>query len=753
MYHNACFILYGHNFISSFFSVQLPPHFTCQLCSELYKEPRILPCLHSFCGQCLYKEIEGSGTKHSIECPTCQNSTTIPEGGVSAIPQNLHLGFEAEVAGYISKISSDGEKLCDSCIDGGMGPAVAFCCTCHHLLCKLCHDYHEHNKIFCHHQIVGLDKESLKLLPSMIKPVEKYYCSHPNHKKDELRLYCETCQLLTCKECLHQDHRIAEMCNIAKAHRDGMKKALECCQEATLKLTRAIETYDKMAEDGETSKDNATLIINQAFEQIHQTIEERRKTLLAEVEAISLSITTALTLKKERLMKIQDEIAHYTKITSQILQTHTDNEIVALGDLLPIELVNIILKKVENVFFAPKVFTDIHVSVCTDYLIKELSKFGHVMDSPSLSQSTWSSDLVARAKEMYAIKVETMTSKRERYLYGGMQVKAELRPMSEDEAVVPGEVEDHGDGTYTITITPETIGHHQLLITMDGEHVQNSPCDLDVRKTYSTLCDAKKIINCNGDPHGIAIDDSGIIYVTIWVGRCGDIIRVFNEAGKVIGTIGRGGYGDGEFSYPQGLCIKGGEIYVADQGNNRIQKFTTKGKFLKQFGHYGSASGEFIQPVSVIVDQSNRLIVADRGNNRIQILDEAGTWLLTIGGNITGCEFTSPYGVALDPEGNIHITSTYVYNCSNTIKVFTPEGKYVKSYGDEKDQNRMHMVIDEEGCSLVTEKNCLSIFSPHGCKVHTIEHLNNPLDVTLDPMSGNVYVVINGSYQIFKFCV
>ena len=58
------------------------------------------------------------GAKQSMGCPTCQRTTTIPEGGVNNIPQNLHLGFEVEVAGYMSKIGSDGEKSCDVCIDG-----------------------------------------------------------------------------------------------------------------------------------------------------------------------------------------------------------------------------------------------------------------------------------------------------------------------------------------------------------------------------------------------------------------------------------------------------------------------------------------------------------------------------------------------------------------------------------------------------------------------------------------------------------
>ena len=79
-----------------------------------------------------------------------------------------------------------------------------------------------------------------------------------------------------------------------------------------------------------------------------------------------------------------------------------------------------------------------------------------------------------------------ISSKGERYPYGGLQVKAELRPKSHDGAVVYGEVEDHGDGTYTITHTPQTAGPHQLVTTMDGQHVQNSPHDLDVRLGLTT---------------------------------------------------------------------------------------------------------------------------------------------------------------------------------------------------------------------------------------------------------------------------
>ena len=221
-------------------------------------------------------EIERSGDKQIMECPTCQRSITIPEGVVNTIPQNLHLGFEVEVAGYMSKIGSGGEKSCDACIDGGKGPAVVFCCTCGQFLCTLCHEYHKSSKIFHHHQIVGLDQESVRLLPSIMISTEQHH--------HETKIYCETCQCLVNRDSapvLHNHHRFAEVWNIAKVRRDEMREALVCAHEMTSKLTSASGDKDKMAEQVETSRENATLLINQAFEQLHQAIEERKKTLLS----------------------------------------------------------------------------------------------------------------------------------------------------------------------------------------------------------------------------------------------------------------------------------------------------------------------------------------------------------------------------------------------------------------------------------------------------------------------------------------
>ena len=86
-------------------------------------------------------------------------------------------------------------------------------------------------------------------------------------------------------------------------------------------------------------------------------------------------------------------------------------------------------------------------------------------------------------------------------------------------------------------------------------------------------------------------------------------------------------------------------------------------------------------------------------------------------------------------------------------KVFTPDGTYVRSYGDVKSPSGI--AIDEEGYSFVCENrgNCLSIFDPQGTKIHTVGNLTNPYGVALDPISGSLYVAYGGANTVLKYSV
>ena len=725
------------------------PHMTCGVCSKPYNDPRILSCLHSFCLQCLHHEIEKSGSQQMFQCPICEQNTSIPVGGASVLPQNLHLGFEVEVAGYMSKMVSNSEVCCDECVDGRNGLAVVFCCMCRQFLCKHCRDHHSSSRKLSKHKIVGLDQEGARQLHTTMKPRD-HYCSQRNHEDNDWNFFCETCSLLVCPHCTilsHKSHSVKEISTVAKTHQMEMTGALEDAKEVVTKLTGAIDENKRMIEQVEISSRNAFLAINQAFEILQQTLEERKKTLLSELEAISLSKTTALTLQKEQFEKMVGDIGHYTDMASQILQTHTDHEIVALGGLIPTEL-QATLKRVQTISLTPNQHSNITVSVETDDLVRQLSKLGEIVAFiPSPSSSTWTSTSAAKVGTRYHVKVQSKTSKGEEYPHGGVEVKGEMRSKTHNGAVVYGEVEDHRDGTYTITLTPQTAGLHQLFITMDGQHVQNSPHDLDVRpkRDYHTLCNAQQVIQCNR-PSCVAIHDNGDIYV----GSHDDCIYVFDQTGQLKNTIGSRGSGDGQFSFPRGISIKGDVLYVADTGNHRVQKLTSSGKFLHKFGQQGSGQGRFNCPVAVIIDSNNKLIVSDYSNHRIQIFNENGNWLSTIDGKGSGNHsFQYPWGLALDLQGNIHVAA----QGSNTIKVFSKEGVYVRMYGDPNGPTGL--AIDGEGYSLVSEfgGHCLSIYDPEGNKFHTVGNLKYPYGTALDPRVGSVFIANHGANTVLKYCV
>jgi tripartite motif-containing protein 71 len=79
------------------------------------------------------------------------------------------------------------------------------------------------------------------------------------------------------------------------------------------------------------------------------------------------------------------------------------------------------------------------------------------------------------------------------------------------------------------------------------------------------------------------------------------------------------GSGDGQFNTPIDVAVDGsGNVYVADTGNNRIQKFTNTGTFLAKWGSPGRGNGQFESPGGLAVDRSGNVFVADIGDNRIQ---------------------------------------------------------------------------------------------------------------------------------------
>ncbi len=118
------------------------------------------------------------------------------------------------------------------------------------------------------------------------------------------------------------------------------------------------------------------------------------------------------------------------------------------------------------------------------------------------------------------------------------------------------------------------------------------------------------------NPIGVAVDSLGNIYVAE---NNAQRIQKFNKEGQYITHWGELGSDEKQFRNPHLITVdKDDNIYVADTDNHRIQKFNSVGSFLMQWGSLGVGEGQFDTPTGVAVDQDGNVYIADSGNHRIQ---------------------------------------------------------------------------------------------------------------------------------------
>jgi hypothetical protein len=158
-------------------------------------------------------------------------------------------------------------------------------------------------------------------------------------------------------------------------------------------------------------------------------------------------------------------------------------------------------------------------------------------------------------------------------------------------------------------------------------------------------------------PHGFFVDKEGNVWVTdaqvAKDGSKGAQVFKFSPDGKVLLTLGKKGVkGDGPdaFGAPTDVVVApNGDIFVSDghsgySDNDRIVKFSKKGKFIKEWGKKGTGPGEFDGPHALAFDSKGRLFVGDRSNNRIQIFDQNGTFIAE------WKQFGRPSGIFIDHD-------------------------------------------------------------------------------------------------------
>jgi DNA-binding beta-propeller fold protein YncE/tetratricopeptide (TPR) repeat protein len=177
---------------------------------------------------------------------------------------------------------------------------------------------------------------------------------------------------------------------------------------------------------------------------------------------------------------------------------------------------------------------------------------------------------------------------------------------------------------------------------------------------------------------GVAVDGQG----NFWVADTGnDRLQKFSLEGSLLQVMGKSGGGEGEFSSPSAVAVSPkGNLCIADTGNKRVQVFSPKGVFLGAFGKGGKLPGQFNDIVDIAVDAHENIYVVDRGNDRIVKTDSTGSLLWEAGkaGRQDG-EFKGPENIIVSPDGEV-----YVLDAGNArVQVFDNTGKFLRKFGSE----------------------------------------------------------------------
>jgi tripartite motif-containing protein 71 len=184
---------------------------------------------------------------------------------------------------------------------------------------------------------------------------------------------------------------------------------------------------------------------------------------------------------------------------------------------------------------------------------------------------------------------------------------------------------------------------------------------------------------------GIAVAH-GYVYVA---DTGNDRVERFTLQGTEPEEWGEGGHGPGQFDSPRGLAVHGEDVYVADDGNDRIEELTTAGSYVRQVGAFGSGTGQFADPFGVAVGPSGEVYVADDNNHRVDVLSAdlryQTAWALApvqgeSGGlhpNSGGEQVGYPRAIATSAGGLVYVADA----ASNQIYEFGPTGGLLAAWG------------------------------------------------------------------------
>ena len=273
----------------------------CATCLELFQDPRSLPCLHTFCLECIKRTINGSNT---FKCPLCRAVHKLSEEKAELLPVDQYAVQELPLK-RLQQSEASSMRKCQSC--GEQTPIAAWCEECDGVICQPCVTLHKKISGLRGHSVV--EKKDDESVDSLVKASKTLSC--PKHAGENLKYLCTECSELVCAECIliaHKDHNYST----AEEARRNLEIKME--ELASLAVTKKKEFSDylkkvKIVEDKAIEcSEHMKSAVNKTFDAIAASVEAQRNEALQSVSQGVKKIWSQKDMMEVRLAQVDSFI-------------------------------------------------------------------------------------------------------------------------------------------------------------------------------------------------------------------------------------------------------------------------------------------------------------------------------------------------------------------------------------------------------------------------------------------------------------
>ena len=281
----------------------LDDQLTCSICLDRFKDPRLLPCHHYFCKECIDKIVEfrldelesNNEDQKSILCPECRRKYNI-NCVESLVPAFFINRFESIIKAIERSQKNLSPELCGLCSRKNNKGAI-FCKMCDCSICLFCQEAHEQMRTFQTHQLVRFNTETI---PECIV------------HQEPLKYFCQTCTKLLCGDCImigHRDHEcgllqsLGKNCSIRlQAHVDQLSHLSKQVLEAQTRM----EEKERMIEDDKTK---IRVEVEKSCDLLHHTVDQLKELVDFKVDEI-FNTKQEVLHRQQRLLSVANKEFH-----------------------------------------------------------------------------------------------------------------------------------------------------------------------------------------------------------------------------------------------------------------------------------------------------------------------------------------------------------------------------------------------------------------------------------------------------------